>query len=161
MSLFKDLKNATYAKHGNYLDGGTVHGSGYEYTLELVKFETGKTFAGDEHFIGTYRVIDTSSPRHKPGDEVNIYCANYGKAKANFLGNVKKQMVAIYSTMAKSPVDPAEIGETEANLLMEPGKKAGALPGTHAEGTRVKARTKLTLTKNKTDFTVVDLDPVW
>jgi len=161
MSLFKNLKDASYAKHGNYLDGGTVHGTGFDYLLDLVRFETGKTFQGEEHFIGTYKVISTNSPRHKPGDEVTVYNGNYGKAKANFLGNVKKQMVAVYGTMSRSAVDPAEIGEAEAEELMKPSEKPGALPGTKAEGTRVKARTKLIKTKGGTDFTVVDLDPVY
>lgn len=160
MGLFNNLKDATYSKRGNYMEPNA------RYLLELMGIEVGKTFGGDEHCIFTFKVVETSATKDKPGDEVSFYCANYGKAKPNFLGNVKKVMVALYGTINGQPVSPNDIGEPEAEALM--GVKgalagtpvAGALPGTAAAGTRVEARTKQTMTKAKTEFTVIDFYPV-
>ena len=153
MGLFKNLKDATYTKRGTYMEPNA------RYVLELLQLETGTTFGGDEHFIASFKIIETSAESQRPGDEVNYYCGNYGKGKANFLGNVKKVFVALYGTMNGSPVNPSDIGEAEALMLAHP-TITGALPGTAAKGVRVEARTKGTKTKAGNDFTVIEFFPV-
>jgi hypothetical protein len=155
MGLFKNLKDATYTKRGTYMEPNA------RYVLELLQLETGTTFGGDEHFIASFKIIETSAESQRPGDEVNYYCGNYGKGKANFLGNVKKVFVALYGTMNGSPVNPSDIGEAEAEALMLAHPTIpGALPGTAAKGVRVEARTKGTKTKAGNDFTVIEFFPV-
>lgn len=152
MGLFANLKTATYAKGGTYMTPNCT------YTLKLKQLEQNEVFGGTNNFIGTFEVLETDSTEHKIGSEVSYYVGDKGDSKLNFLGNVKRLLVALCGTMAGAPVDPSEIGEAEYLELMKP-KAVGSLPGTAAEGVIVKVKTRGVKTKKAQPFTVHDFSP--
>lgn len=155
MGLFSNMKDASYAQTGTYMTPNCT------YTLELVSVIQGqKKTTQEEYVVATFKVVETDAT-NKIGSEVSYFVGNSGASKLNFLGNVKKLVVALCGSLSGHNVDPSLVGEAEILGLLEPASTPGALKGTMAAGTQVRCRTKAVKTRAGGDFTVHDFEPVF
>lgn len=154
MGLFSAMKDASYSQSGTYMTPNC------SYVLRLVSVVQGqKKTTQEDYVVATFEVLETDAA-NKIGSEVSYFVGNSGASKLNFLGNVKKLVVAVCGSLAGKAVDPSQVGEDETVSLFEPSQP-GAMKGTLAAGVVVRCRTKAVKTRAGGDFTVHDFEPVF